>query len=72
MWFKAIIVLLFLANLAALGSALFTLLVDGGRGGKRTANLLLIRVTLAALLLIVVTIGIWTGQLGISAPWRPA
>jgi len=72
MWLKVIIVLLFIANIGALGSALFTLLVDQGRGGKRTAQLLLLRVSLAALLLLVVSYGLWTGQLGISAPWHPA
>lgn len=72
MWLKVIIVVLFLANLAALSTAFYTLLVDQGKGGKRTANLLLIRVSLAALLLLVVGIGVWSGELGISAPWHPA
>ncbi len=70
MMLKIIIVVLFLANLAALGSAFYTLLLDQGRGGTRTARLLLVRVSLAAMLLIVIVYGIWTGQLGISAPWH--
>ena len=40
-----------------------------GKGGKRTANLLFIRVSLALALLIVVSIGIVTGQIGIGTPW---
>ena len=69
MWLKVIIVILFLANLVALGSALYTLLHDQGRGGKRTVRLLAIRVSLAALLLGVVIFGFWSGQLGVTAPW---
>ncbi len=72
MWLKILIVVLLLANIVALGSALFTLLVDSGRGGKRTAWLLLLRVSLAALLLIVISVGVLTGQLVVSAPWHPA
>ncbi|XOV86232.1 MAG: DUF2909 family protein [Pseudomonadota bacterium] len=70
MWLKILIVVLFIANLGALGTALYTLLVDQGRGGKRTANLLLVRVSLAALLLVVVAFGVWSGQLGVSSPWH--
>ncbi len=66
---KSVIVILFIANLVALGSAFYTLLTDQGRGGKRTARLLLLRVSLAALLLLAIAWGFWTGQLGISAPW---
>ena len=69
MWLKIIIVVLFIGNLVALGSALYTLLVDQGRGGKRTAKLLLIRVSLAALLLAFISYGFWTGELGLGAPW---
>jgi hypothetical protein len=72
MWLKITIVVLFVANLIALGSAFYTLLVDQGRGGKRTANLLLLRVSLAVLLLLVVSYGVWSGDLNISAPWQPA
>ena len=69
MWIKVIVLLLFIANLAVLGRAFFTLLQDGGKGGKRTARLLLLRVTLAALLMLVLAYGFYTGQLGLSAPW---
>ena len=69
---KVAIVIVFLANIVALGSALYTLLVDQGRGGNRTANLLLVRVSLAALLLVLVSYGFWTGELGIGAHWLGA
>ena len=69
MWIKIIIVILFIANLLALGSAFYTLISDQGRGGKRTAWLLLLRVSLAALLLLVLAYGFYTGDLGVSAPW---
>ncbi len=69
MLFKFIVVVLFIGNIIALGSALFTLMVDQGRGGRRTANFLLLRVSLAALLLIVVSIGIITGQIGVGTPF---
>jgi hypothetical protein len=70
MWIKIIIVLLFIANILALSGAFYTLLLDQGRGGKRTANLLLVRVVLALLLLGVVVYGVWNGDLGVSAPWH--
>ena len=71
MWLKVIIVILFIANVVALGSALFTLLNDMGDGAKsRTVNLLFIRVSLAVLLLVFVSYGLYTGQLGVGgAPW---
>ena len=69
MWLKVVIVILFFANLAALGSALYTLLSDAGKGGERTARLLLLRVSLATLLLMFIVYGFWSGQLGISVPW---
>ena len=72
MLIKIAIVVLFFANVAALGSALFTLLQDQGKGGKRTANLLAIRVSLAVLLIAVIAFGLFTGQLGVSAPWHSA
>jgi len=69
MWLKIIIVVLFIANIAALARAFFTLLTDKGQGSQRTAHWLLIRVSLAALLLFLIVYGFWSGQLGISAPW---
>ena len=68
---KTIIVILFFANVAVLGRALYTLLLDQGRGGKRTANLLLLRVGLAIALIATIAVGVVTGELGVSAPWSP-
>ncbi len=70
MLLKAVIVVLFIGNLIALGTALVTLMKDQGEDSKRTAKWLTIRVSLAALLILTVTYGIWSGQLGISSPWH--
>lgn len=70
MLLKAVIVVLFIGNVVALGTALVTLMKDQGEDGKRTAKWLTIRVSLAALLILTVTYGIWSGQLGISSPWH--
>lgn len=70
MWLKVIIIVLFIANLAALGRAFYTLMVDQGSGEKRTAKLLGIRVTLAALLIAFVAYGVWSGELGLASPWH--
>ena len=69
MWLKVLVVLLFIGNLVALSGALVSLLKADGAGGERTARLLLIRVSLAAALLLVCAYGFYTGQLGVSAPW---
>jgi hypothetical protein len=69
MWLKLIIVILFIGNIIALGSAFFTLLADQGQSSRRTANRLIVRVTLAALLIIVIAYGAWSGELRISSPW---
>ena len=69
MWLKIIIVALFIGNIAVLGSAFYTLVSDEGQDSKRTANRLLIRVALAALLLLAIVYGVWSGELGIAAPW---
>lgn len=69
---KTIIVLLLIANMVALGTAFYAMMHDmGSEEGSRTARFLLIRVSLAALLLIVVAYGLYTGDLGLSAPWHP-
>lgn len=66
---KTIIVLLFIGNILALGTAFVTLMQDQGGAGKRTANWLLVRVSLAGLLLVAIAYGVWSGDLAISAPW---
>lgn len=70
MWLKIIIIVLFIANLAVLGRAFYTLMVDQGRGNNRTARLLGLRVSLAALLIAFVAYGIWSGDLGLASPWH--
>ena len=70
MWLKVIIVLLFIGNILALGTAFFTLVSDQGGASKRTANWLLVRVVLAGLLILVIAYGVWSGELGISSPWH--
>lgn len=70
MWLKVLIVILFIGNIAALTRAFYTLMVNHGTGSKQTANILAIRVTLGVLLILVVSYGIWSGELAISAPWH--
>ena len=73
MFLKMLVALLFIANLIALGGALYALLNDQGReGGGRTARFLLIRVSLAAALLVVIVYGFYTGELGVGVPWYDA
>ncbi len=53
--------------LLSLGGGLFFLLIDKGETGRnRTVYLLGLRVFFAALLIILVTIGLYTGELGNS------
>ena len=53
--------------LLSLGGGLFFLLIEKGETGrKRTVYLLGLRVFFAALLIILVTIGLYTGELGNS------
>lgn len=66
---KTIIVLLFIGNVLALGTAFVTLMQDQGKASKRTANWLLVRVSLAGLLIVAVTYGVWSGDLTMSSPW---
>jgi hypothetical protein len=70
MWLKIIIVVLFLAVLASLSSALIFLLKDfGAPESKRTLYALGIRIGLAVLLLICIFYGFQTGLLSSTAPW---
>ena len=70
MWLKVIIVILFLAVLASLSSALVFLLKDmGAPSSKRTFYALGIRITLAALLLLCIFYGFHSGILSSQAPW---
>ncbi|MCH9690520.1 MAG: DUF2909 domain-containing protein [Gammaproteobacteria bacterium] len=70
MWLKIIIVVLFLAVLVSLTSALFFLLRDmGAPKSKRTLYALGIRITLASLLLLAIWYGFESGLLTNTAPW---
>ncbi len=69
MWLKVLIVILFIAVLLSLSSALLFLLKDMGSSSKRTLYALGIRISLAGLLIACVFYGLSTGQLGSSAPW---
>ena len=56
--------------LLSLGSSLFFLLKDQGTTeSKRTVYGLGVRVSLGILLIILITYGLYTGQLGNSVPW---
>lgn len=69
MWIKIVIVILFIAVVFSLSSALVFLLKDMGSASKRALYLLGIRISLAALLLASIFYGLYTGQLNSSAPW---
>ena len=56
--------------MVSLGSGLYFLIVDQGKpDSKRTVYSLGFRVTLAVILVILVTIGLITGELGNSVTW---
>ncbi|MCH2099678.1 MAG: DUF2909 domain-containing protein [Pseudomonadales bacterium] len=67
---KTLIVILFFAVLASLSSALFFLFQDTGDDKKRALYALGTRITLAASLLLLITYGVMSGQLGLNAPWH--
>lgn len=69
MLLKFTIVVLFIAVLASLSSALYFLMKDVGSPRKRTLYALGVRVTLAALLVGSITYGFVTGKLKSTAPW---
>ena len=57
--------------LLSLAGGLFFLLVDKGETGrKRTVYLLGFRVFFATVLIILIAIGLYTGELGNSVPWE--
>ena len=56
--------------MVSLGSGLYFLIVDQGKpDSKRTVYSLGFRVTLAVILVILVAIGLITGELGNTVPW---
>ena len=68
MWVKPLIIIILILILLSLSSSLFFLFKDQGTG-KRSVYSLGIRISLAAMLLILVTYGLYTGELGNSVPW---
>ncbi len=68
MWLKVAIVVVFVALLLSLASGLVFLLKDQG-STKRTMYSLGVRVSLAILLLGLISYGVLTGQLRSKAPW---
>lgn len=68
MWLKVAIVVVFVALLVSLASGLVFLLKDQG-STKRTMYSLGARVSLAIILLGLISYGVLTGQLQSQAPW---
>lgn len=67
---KLSIVIVMIAMVISLITGFNFLLKDkGDPTKKRTAYALGVRVFLAALLLTLIAYGLWSGQLGIQAPW---
>jgi len=69
MLLKIIIVILFIGVVISLTSSLVFLLKDIDSPTKRTVYALGIRVGLASLLMMTIFYGLYSGQLGSSAPW---
>ena len=68
MWLKPLITVVIILIFLSLFSSLFFLFKDQGRG-KRSVYSLGFRGSLAALLLILVSYGLYTGELGNTVPW---
>lgn len=64
---KALIIILMLAVIVSLFSSLFFLIKDGGKT-NRVVNSLAIRVTLSLLLLSVILLVLWHGDLALHTP----
>ncbi|MBB5321813.1 twin transmembrane helix small protein [Marinobacter oulmenensis] len=62
---KIIIVLLLLAVVISLFSGLFFLVKDGGKT-RRVVNSLAVRVGLSVLLLVLILVALWTGDLSLN------
>jgi hypothetical protein len=69
MLLKIIIIILFIGVVVSLTSGLVFLLKDIDSPTKRTVYALGIRIGLASLLMISIFYGLYSGQLGSSAPW---
>jgi len=68
MWLKPLIAVLIILIFLSLFSSLFFLFKDQGQS-KRSVYSLGFRVTVAVLLLILVSYGLYTGELGNTVPW---
>ena len=66
---KLLVVVLFVSVVLSLSSSLLFLIKDIESPKKRALYALGTRITLAALLMTTVFYGLYTGQLGSSAPW---
>jgi uncharacterized BrkB/YihY/UPF0761 family membrane protein len=66
---KILVVILFIGVVTSLTSSLVFLLKDIESPTKRGLYALGIRITLAAMLLVTIFYGLYTGQLGSGAPW---
>ena len=69
MLLKIIIIILFIGVVVSLTSGLVFLIKDIESPTKRTVYALGIRIGLASLLMISIFYGLYSGQLGSSAPW---
>ncbi|MCG8427438.1 MAG: twin transmembrane helix small protein [Chromatiales bacterium] len=68
MFYKILILLLFLAITVSLFSGLYFMLRDQGRT-HRTVNSLIVRVGIATLLILILLYGFYSGQISMDAPW---
>lgn len=70
MLIKVIIVILFVAVVLSLSSALLFLLKDSSSDpSKRSLYALAIRLSLASILIVVIVVGLYTGEISSTAPW---
>lgn len=67
MWLKILIVVLLIGALISLASALVFLIRDQGRR-ERTANALMVRVSLCALILLLIIYGFVSGEITPHSP----
>ena len=69
---KILIVIFMLALVASLGSGFYFLMSDqGDKNSRRLFHSLGVRLGLAVGLIVLITYGVATGQLGHSNPWDP-
>ena len=70
---RVVIVLLLIGVVVSLFSGLVFLFKDSDKGdSKRTLYALGVRIGLAGLLVATISYGIYSGQLGMNAPWHGA